>query len=494
MTQPISITTNVTIEINKDHQLYSYCGRITRASGALWNATLRRALCSVKIFGKSVRKMSADERQLWDELMTAIPVLRNEPWFFIGPSMFWDAAFTNAYLSAIECEEYLSPFLPRGSARNIVKECTGAVKNYMDALESYKKNRKKSAGKPSPPKEAGNGGCRSVTIPHDAFSFALWKKRNGESAGYVGLPLPKLKRRFDIGGISDADFRGNPSQICVIPKGEKFFITIAFTQIIQQPSAELLPEEERIPEREWNGSLPNARRVCAIDTGAANIAAITNNIGEPCVLFTGEILSSEMERLMREIKQLHKSSMVKPHVVAVDRAKAANLLNSGEVPQILDRAAMNIVEWCVRVNIGTIFAGATTARKICTRIDTRSNAALCASAHNILSSLLLGKIRCKADSAGIQFIALDESFTSLASFHDGDVIPAANCDASEVHFSGKRVKRDIYRAADGTQIHADLNASANIARKAYPDAFAGEHTPPDFDNIIVITDPFEQGL
>lgn len=83
---------------------------------------------------------------------------------------------------------------------------------------------------------------------------------------------------------------------------------------------------------------------------------------------------------------------------------------------------------------------------------------------------------------------------SRAAFQDGDAMPDSNSADACAHFSGRRVKRDTYRAADGTHIHADLNASANIARKACPDAFTGERIPPAFDNIIVITDPFEQKL
>ena len=40
-------------------------------------------------------------------------------------------------------------------------------------------------------------------------------------------------------------------------------------------------------------------------------------------------------------------------------------------------------------------------------------------------------------------------------------------------FSGKRVKRGMYRSSDGTLINADLNGAGNILRKEYPYAFVG---------------------
>ena len=38
-------------------------------------------------------------------------------------------------------------------------------------------------------------------------------------------------------------------------------------------------------------------------------------------------------------------------------------------------------------------------------------------------------------------------------------------------FSGRRVKRGLYRASDGRHINADVNGAYNIIRKVLPDAF-----------------------
>jgi hypothetical protein len=38
-------------------------------------------------------------------------------------------------------------------------------------------------------------------------------------------------------------------------------------------------------------------------------------------------------------------------------------------------------------------------------------------------------------------------------------------------FSGKREKRGLYRAKNGRRIHADINGSYNVLRKAFPDSF-----------------------
>ena len=66
----------------------------------------------------------------------------------------------------------------------------------------------------------------------------------------------------------------------------------------------------------------------------------------------------------------------------------------------------------------------------------------------------------KAKLVGINVIMQEESYTSKASFLDGDPIPTYRADQTEHPvFSGKRIARSWYRASDGTVIHADMNGS-----------------------------------
>ena len=76
----------------------------------------------------------------------------------------------------------------------------------------------------------------------------------------------------------------------------------------------------------------------------------------------------------------------------------------------------------------------------------------------------------KARLVGIQVILQEESYTSKASFLDGDPIPTYQANRSEKPvFSGTRIARSWYRAKDGTVIHADINGSFNILRKSSSD-------------------------
>ena len=81
-------------------------------------------------------------------------------------------------------------------------------------------------------------------------------------------------------------------------------------------------------------------------------------------------------------------------------------------------------------------------------------------------------LKYKAELAGITVKITEESYTSKSSFLDRDEMPVYDPNQTEKpKFSGKRIKRGLYRAADGTLINADCNGSSNIIRKVAPNAF-----------------------
>ncbi|HEX6483715.1 MAG TPA: hypothetical protein VF043_33125 [Ktedonobacteraceae bacterium] len=79
----------------------------------------------------------------------------------------------------------------------------------------------------------------------------------------------------------------------------------------------------------------------------------------------------------------------------------------------------------------------------------------------------------KAELVGITVKVTEESYTSKASLLDLDPLPVRDQNnGNEKHtFSGKRVKRGLYRASDGRKLNADINGAGNIIRKVAPDAF-----------------------
>jgi putative transposase len=74
---------------------------------------------------------------------------------------------------------------------------------------------------------------------------------------------------------------------------------------------------------------------------------------------------------------------------------------------------------------------------------------------------------------GIEVIEQEESYTSQSNFLNLDPIPVyGQIGVHDVTFSGKRIKRGLYKTSSGQLINADVNGSYNILRKAIPNAFS----------------------
>jgi len=77
----------------------------------------------------------------------------------------------------------------------------------------------------------------------------------------------------------------------------------------------------------------------------------------------------------------------------------------------------------------------------------------------------------KAKLVGIQVVITEESYTSKASFLDLDPIPTYGKEECEPVFSGRRVKRGMYKASDKRKINADVNGSYKHHAQSIPKRF-----------------------
>ena len=80
---------------------------------------------------------------------------------------------------------------------------------------------------------------------------------------------------------------------------------------------------------------------------------------------------------------------------------------------------------------------------------------------------ILDILKYKLEDNGIEYKEQEESYTSKASYLDNDDIPIykENDDTNYI-FSGKRIKRGIYKSKEGKIINADLNGALNILKKS----------------------------
>ena len=85
-------------------------------------------------------------------------------------------------------------------------------------------------------------------------------------------------------------------------------------------------------------------------------------------------------------------------------------------------------------------------------------------------SIPFGKIKSRlsylSNKNNIELIIQEESYTSMSSFFDLDILPNIDDNKKEYHFSGKRIKRGLYQTKNGFILNADVNGALNIYRKS----------------------------
>jgi putative transposase len=138
------------------------------------------------------------------------------------------------------------------------------------------------------------------------------------------------------------------------------------------------------------------------------------------------------------------------------------------IDHYLHTASRRIMDLLVDENSGTLVIGKNSLWKQEANMGRRTNQQGVAIPH----ARFIEMLTYKAQLVGIQVIVTEESHTSKASFLDRDPLPIYGVEAANIPpFSGKRVKRGLYRAASGRRIQADVNGAYNIVRKAVPNSF-----------------------
>ena len=128
----------------------------------------------------------------------------------------------------------------------------------------------------------------------------------------------------------------------------------------------------------------------------------------------------------------------------------------------VNKAARMVINHCLDNGIGMVVFGWNKGQKNEANMGKKTNQKFV----QIPTARLKNRIAQLCDAHGIEFIEQEESYSSQASALDLDEIPVFGEKPKGWKPSGKRVRRGLYRSADGTTINADGNGAWNIARKA----------------------------
>ena len=139
------------------------------------------------------------------------------------------------------------------------------------------------------------------------------------------------------------------------------------------------------------------------------------------------------------------------------------LKRNNRINDCLKKTARYIINFCIANDIGTVVCGYTA--------DFKRGINLGKVVNQQFTQIPFGTLRRQLENLctryGMNYIDQEESYTSKASFLDLDELPIYDVETPYTGtFSGKRIKRGLYKSKDGRLINADVNGAANILRKS----------------------------
>ena len=123
----------------------------------------------------------------------------------------------------------------------------------------------------------------------------------------------------------------------------------------------------------------------------------------------------------------------------------------------VNKAARIVIDRCLENNIGTIIFGWNKGQKQNSNMGKKNNQKFV----QIPTGKLKNRIQQLCEQYQIRFIETEESYSSLASSLDHDDIPIYGEKPENWKASGSRIKRGLYRSAEGVEFNADINGSCD---------------------------------
>lgn len=414
--------------ISSDDLLYPYFDDLCRKSKLLYNAALFRVRNIFTGYDKEHR--TENEVEVFQE----VALLQRS-----YPNMHVRRVISYTHLEKMmrvtENADFFSG-LPRQTAQQMVKQSVTDFKNWLASLREYKKHPEKYLGKPKMPRYKKSDLTTVIITNQDAV---LYRDDIGMS-----LKLPLQKQRLYFSNLSSDPVL---KEVKIKPYYGRFLLCLTLEE----------------PDVAFD---PSGFHVCAIDLGTDNFAAIVCDDHSSAIYKGGAVLSKiqwfhkQRAKYVSIITKGHE----KKHAVS-KRLRDLSFHYANFVKDQCHKISRSIIDFCMEHQCGTLILGVNLLWKQRSNMNKINN-------QNFVSmpiTLLRTMITYKALNAGIRIIEQEESYTSKADLIANDRIPTYGVDDKDASFSGKRIKRGLYRCSNGMILNADCHAAANIMRKAIPD-------------------------
>ena len=336
------------------------------------------------------------------------------------------------------------------SVQAIRRKLLGDVSSFFEALETWKQDPSGFTGRPKFPTYRPKEAKRILQI---------YQVPKVDSEGYWSLPMNSaFKKRFGTLKIRlPQNLRHHKvTYIEIVPRQNGRFFDVHYTYEVHVAQMKQAPT--------------TTTHALGIDFGVDNLMSCASNRGEH-FLIDGKPLKSLNRYWNKQLGKQQQTNLENGLSKRMVTRKQASMWRKREkqVNGYMSRAVGVLFKQVKALLIDTIVVGYNEGWKQKTKMGKKNNQSFV----QIPFQKLLRAIQNKCVKEGIRFLQQEESYTSQASFLEGDAIPLLSKENRERYtFSGKRLYRGLYRCGDGRYLHADINAASNILRKANVVAFA----------------------
>ena len=305
--------------------------------------------------------------------------------------------------------------------------------------------------------------------------FALLKlAKNGQYNGKIKLPNYLDKDGFTTLVIGFVRLKDD---MLIVPYSNSFRkaheeITIKLPSILKDKKIKeirIIPKQhsryfeiQYIYEVEEVQRKLNKENVLGIDLGIDNLCTCVTNTGASFIIDGRKLKSINQyyNKINAKLQSIKDKQKIERTTL---RQKRITRKRNNRINDYLSKATRTIVNYCLNNDIGKLVLGYNE--------DFQRNSNIGSMNNQNFVNIPYGKLRDKliylCKLYGIEFKLQEESYTSKASFFDGDEIPIYDKEnPQEYIFSGKRIKRGLYQTSGGKLINADCNGALNILRKS----------------------------
>jgi putative transposase len=326
--------------------------------------------------------------------------------------------------------------LPAQTSQQTLKLLDKNWGSFFKSIKDWSKHPEKYNGRPKLPDYKAKKTGRSVVV----FTNQQCHLKDGFITFPKIFDSYKLKTKVP-----------NIQQISIVPCGSFYKLEVVYNVV-------------KVDKKPFN------YRICAIDLGLENFATLTNNVGlKPAVIKGGTLKSINQyyNKVLSEKKSTLKKENDKDWSNELERFTRKRNNKIGYWMHVYSK---KVVEYCLENEFNTLVIGKNKDWKREINIGHVNNQKFV----GIPYESFIQKLTYKCEDVGIDFLQTEESYTSKASFIDNDELPKEHVEGLETNFSGRRIKRGLYKSKDGILINSDVNGSYNIGRKVFPEDFKSD--------------------